>query len=193
VCGISTVLVMGGSGDYFDVADTVIAMRGYEAREATAEARAVAEQHPSARSRDALSRLARPAPRVPLREGFRAARGRRDVSLRARGIHELLYGEESVDLRGLEQLVDTSQTRAVGAAIHWAAQELCDGERTLAELLDGIEELLDRRGLDPLDPFYRPGQHPGNFARPRRFEIAAAINRLRSLRILSQRAAPELT
>jgi hypothetical protein len=27
------------------------------------------------------------------------------------------------------------------------------------------------------------GQHPGDFARPRRFEIAAAINRMRPLRM----------
>jgi hypothetical protein len=50
-------------------------------------------------------------------------------------------------------------------------------------VLDELDELFDNRGLDELDPFYRAGHHPGNYARPRRFEIAAAINRLRSLRM----------
>jgi hypothetical protein len=54
-------------------------------------------------------------------------------------------------------------------------------------VIDRLEEFFDREGLDELDPFHRPGRHPGNFARPRRFEIAAAINRLRSLRV-TQRA-----
>jgi hypothetical protein len=60
----------------------------------------------------------------------------------------------------------------------------------LAEVLDALDAYLDDEGLDRLDPYShpRPGhvprgseRHPGNFARPRRFEIAAAINRLRCL------------
>ena len=79
--------------------------------------------------------------------------------------------------------MDRSQTRAVGNAIHLATERLMDGERTLAEVLDALDALIDREGLDLLDPFDRPGRHPGNLARPRRFEIAAAINRLRTLRM----------
>ena len=55
------------------------------------------------------------------------------------------------------------------------------------ELLDELDALLDREGLDVLDPFHRSGQHPGNYARPRRFEIAAAMNRLRTLRVRQER------
>ena len=40
--GISTLLVMGGSGDYFGVADTVIAMENYQPRIVTEQARAIA-------------------------------------------------------------------------------------------------------------------------------------------------------
>jgi hypothetical protein len=50
-------------------------------------------------------------------------------------------------------------------------------------VLDAMEALLDEAGLDILDPFHRPGEHPGNLARPRRFEMAAAINRLRTVRM----------
>jgi hypothetical protein len=58
-----------------------------------------------------------------------------------------------------------------------------DGKRTLRDVLEAIERFFDEEGLDGLDPFHRPGKHPGNLARPRIFEIAAAINRLRSLRM----------
>jgi uncharacterized protein (DUF427 family) len=34
-----------------------------------------------------------------------------------------------------------------------------------------------------LDPFGRAGAHPGDFARPRALEVAAAMNRLRTLRM----------
>jgi hypothetical protein len=45
-------------------------------------------------------------------------------------------------------------------------------------LLDQLDAMFDAQGLDALAPV--AGQHIGNLARPRKFEIAAAINRLRS-------------
>jgi len=46
---------------------------------------------------------------------------------------------------------------------------------------------LNRHGLDALDPFHKDERHPGALARPRRYEIAAAINRLRTLRMKQKR------
>ena len=57
------------------------------------------------------------------------------------------------------------------------------GSLDIATLLDRIDAALDEEGLDVLDPWQQPGTHPGCFARPRRFEIAAALNRLRALRV----------
>ena len=33
-------------------------------------------------------------------------------------------------------------------------------------------------------PFYEKEKHPGNYSRPRKYEIAAAINRIRTLKII---------
>jgi Predicted ATPase of the ABC class len=41
---VSCILVIGGSGDYFDVADTVIAMDSYRAKDVTEEAHAIAQR-----------------------------------------------------------------------------------------------------------------------------------------------------
>jgi predicted ABC-class ATPase len=183
VHGVSTVLVMGGCGDYFEEADHVILMREYRPVDATADARAIAERHVSGRRRETTAPLGPVTQRVPLPESFDASRGRREVKIDARALDLLLYGREPIDLRGVEQLVDRSQTRAIGNAIHLATQRFMDGEATLRAVLDALDALLDAEGLDVLDPFHRPGRHPGDLARPRRFEIAAAINRLRSLRM----------
>ena len=77
--------------------------------------------------------------------------------------------------------------RASGNAIHLASRRWRNGERTLLEVLEALEALLDDEGLDVLDPFHEPGRPPGNLARPRRFEVAAAINRLRSVRMRQRR------
>jgi predicted ABC-class ATPase len=158
-------------------------MNEFVPEDATAEAKRVAAEIATARVAERSGPLHRPPERVPLRESFDASRGRREVKIDARRVDEIVYGRESIDLRGLAQLVDPSQTRAIGHAIHLAAERLLDDERSLREALDALESLLDAEGLDVLDPFHRPGRHPGRYARPRRFEIAGAVNRLRSLRV----------
>jgi hypothetical protein len=97
----------------------------------------------------------------------------------------LVFGSDSVDLRYIDQLVQTSQTRAVGHAIYLAARLLMSDSTPLRDVLEGLEHFFDQNGLDALDPFYREEYHPGNFSRPRKHEIAAAINRLRTLKIIS--------
>ena len=187
--GVSTVLVMGGCGDYFDVADCVIMLREFRPSDATREAREIASREPSGRRMEARSALAGITQRIPLPGSFDASRGRREVKIDANDLDRIRFGSDDIDLRHVEQLVDRSQTRAVGFAVHLAAKRFMDGEATLCQVVDRLEEFFDREGLDALDPFHRPGRHPGNFARPRRFEIAAAINRLRSLRVNQSSAA----
>lgn len=188
--GISTVLVMGGCGDYFGVANRVIRMRDFQAEDATAEAHRIAAADPPSLRPLARKPLARPPARVPVSRSLDPSRGRREVKIDAKALDVILYGSETLDLRAVEQLVDWSQTRAIGHAIHLASERFMDGTRSLTEILDALDALLDAQGLDVLDPFHRPEHHPGNYARPRRFEIAAALNRLRTLEMRAA-AAPE--
>lgn len=97
------------------------------------------------------------------------------MKIDAKALDLILYGRDPIELRFVEQLVDRSQTRAIGYAIHLATQRFMDGKTPLADVLDRLEEFFDRSGLDVLDPFRRGERHPGAFARPCRYEIAAAI------------------
>ncbi len=184
---ISTVLVMGGCGDYFEAADVVIAMREFQPIDVTAEAKQIAAGTAAPRRNEAGSPIGPLSARIPIAQSFDPSRGRREVSIKTRGRERIEFGRTDIDLRAVEQLVDASQTRAIASAIHLAATRFMDGSRTLAEALDEIDALFDSRGLDELDPRHRPERHPGNYARPRRFEIAAAINRLRTVRMKQRR------
>jgi predicted ABC-class ATPase len=188
--GVSSVIVMGGSGDYFRVADAVIELRAYQPRDVTERARTIAASAPEEASAPDRSPFEAPAPRIPLARGFDARRGRREFKWSSRGVEEIVYGTTEIDLRGVDQLFDPSQTRAIAAAIHLAAERFMDGDAPLARVLDDLEAFFDEEGLDALDPYHREGRHPGALARPRRFEIAAAINRMRSLRVRSSEAEP---
>jgi predicted ABC-class ATPase len=188
VFGISTLLVMGSSGDYFEVADAVIEMKAYQAWDVTAKARKISNRAGSRRNTTSRAALIPPRERIPDRSSFDARRGRRDLKISSRGCDEIVYGTTEIDLRGVEQLFDSSQTRAIGLAISLAAGEIMSNQMTLPRMLDELERLFDQEGLDALDRFHlsghRLGQHPGALARPRRMEIAAVINRMRTLRLV---------
>ncbi len=179
--GVSTVLVMGGCGDYFDVADTVVAMQDYQPFDLTKEARRIAREFRTKREIETTSPLSGVTSRVPLWESLDSSRGKREVKIEARSVDAIAYGHEVIDVSGVEQLVDVSQARAVGYALHLASRRSMKGG--LQAAVQGLVELFDDAGLDGLDPFHQGERHPGNFARPRAFEIAAALNRLRTLRI----------
>lgn len=187
--GVSSVMVMGGSGDYFDVADCVIALRNFETLDVTRDAREIALRNPGPDADRPEIRPVRIPDRIPLPESVIAAPNRRAMKIAARDRGRLRFGDEEIDLGCVEQLIDCSQTRAIGRAIALAWERWIDGETTLREVLDHLESLFDDEGLDVLAPRGGKGVHPGNFARPRTFEIAAAINRLRSLRILAPEGA----
>ena len=179
--GVSTVLVMGGCGDYFDVADTVIAMQDYQPLDVTEEAQRIAREFRTQREIETTSPLSEVASRIPVRESLDPSRGNREVKIEARSVDAIAFGHEVIDLSGVEQLVDASQTRAIGYSLHLASRRLMNGG--LKAMVQGLVELFDDAGLDGLDPYHQGERHPGNFARPRAFEIAAALNRLRTLRI----------
>ena len=179
--GVSTVLVMGGCGDYFDVADTVIAMQDYQPLDVTEEAQRIAREFRTQREIETTSPLSEVASRIPVRESLDPSRGNREVKIEARSVDAIAFGHEVIDLSGVEQLVDVSQTRAVGYSLHLASRRLMNGG--LKAMVQGLVEMFDDAGLDGLDAYHQGERHPGNFARPRAFEIAAALNRLRTLRI----------
>ena len=176
--GVSTILVMGGSGDYFDVADTVIMMDEYLPRDRTEAARSIAQSYSTRRKFEGGERFGTVKDRRPLPDSFDPRKGKKNQArISARSIDSIAFGRHYIDLSQVEQLVDISQTRAIGDIIHYAVKNYMNGERTLREILDLVEADLDRDGMDVICPYLK-----GNYARPRRYEIAAAINRLRTLK-----------
>ncbi|MEA1904409.1 MAG: ABC-ATPase domain-containing protein [Candidatus Hadarchaeota archaeon] len=170
--GVSIVLIMGGLGDYFDVGDTVIMMDSYRPRDASKEAKDIAAKYTARRKSEEPGK-------ITIRDRFPDARSidarrRGKVKIKARGIHGLSFGEETIDLSRVEQLVETAQVRSIGELIHHVSK--LPARKSLHEVLDELEKGLEKDGLTSL-LLVR-----GNYVRPRKYEVAAAINRLRSLR-----------
>lgn len=173
--GVSTVAVIGGSGDYFDVADTVIAMNEYRPSEVTRLARAAAADLPTKRAREGEP-WSPPARRKPLPASIDARKGRRTVFIKVRSRDRVDFGRETLDLGAVEQIVEAAQTRALAHAVVWARGTALDGSRDMAEAVQGIMSAIEEQGLEAVHP-----HGAGELAAFRRFELAALLNRLRTL------------
>ncbi|MFO7558050.1 MAG: ABC-ATPase domain-containing protein [Desulfobacterales bacterium] len=173
--GISTVLVMGGSGDYFSIADHVIQMTGYIPSDVTTSAHKIAKEVVTGRKEEGGGKFGSIKKRIPEAVGFNPFLENKRMKIAARGIGEILFGQTVIDCRDLEQIVETSQTQAIGYAIHYATRYM-DGKRTLREVLEKVMNDLAKKSLDILPPWLT-----GDLAAFRIFELAAAINRMRTL------------
>ncbi len=179
--GVSSILVMGGSGDYFEVADTVIALNHYQVQDVTDDAKAIAKQYPSQRQWQGGDRFGSICQRVPLVECLDPRRGKKAVSIKARSLAQLSFGEADIDLAAVEQLVEANQTRAIGLALLNIQQQLSQNPThqpmAIADLLTLIDQKLQTEGIGSFS------NNAGDLAQFRPLELAAALNRLRSLQV----------
>ena len=172
--GVSTVVVVGGVGDYLDVADRVILLEDYAASDATESAREVIGRFPP-RAPLEDREIRRPGPRRLRAGSLDLRRGKRETA-RGRGLHTIELGRERVDLSFVEQLAEAGQTEAAARAIGRFA---AGGDGGLGEMVGEALGVISDGGLDALGGF---SGHPGEMSLPRAQEIAAAVNRVRSLR-----------
>ena len=171
--GISTLIVMGGSGDYLDVADQVLIMDSYRLVDATAQARQVCASQP--RVDTSLPDFPLPARRLPQRP---EAKRRGPSRTRALGTQRLMLDRHEVDVADVSGLVDEGQALAVAWALRALLERHFDGRTSLPQALAQVAKRLDDVGLDALGE-----AHPAFLVRPRLVDVGAAVNRLRSLQV----------
>lgn len=169
-------IVAGSSGAYFHVADCIIQMDRYVPRDITALAKREAQAFPL---------CSEPLPPVSVPTFDRRPKvspelcGDR-VKCKTLGRDGVSLNRETVDLRYVEQIVDSEQTAALGACLLYAQKHLLNGRKTLREVVDELEELLERQGLAALCE----GRSEVAFlARPRKQELFACFNRYRKLKL----------
>jgi predicted ABC-class ATPase len=181
---VSTLMVVGGSSDYLGVAGRVIAMRHYLPEEVTHRLRHLVLPEPEP-----------PAKPLALEDNRRVRAGNFDPRYRAERLGKTLpvrikplrlqenileYGDEQLDLTKLIGLVDPHQVVAVGYALLLAREEVKKHPVSPTQVAEMVCRRIEQKGLDSLSP---KQSTPLFLARPRRLELAAAINRLRSLKL----------
>ena len=172
-CGISTILVAGSSGAYFHIADCILQMEQYRPKDITALAKKEAEQFPAVSIPEGKPDL--PSfERCPERDLNFVREDR--IKMKVMGKDQIQLNRENLILRGLEQLVDSEQTLAIGWMLIWVQKKAVNGKITMQQAADKVMELVKKEGLAGL----AEGSYlPVNLAMPRKQEVLAAFNRYR--------------
>jgi hypothetical protein len=98
--------------------------------------------------------------------------------VRSRDTRSIDFGTDEIDISLLAQLVDDGQAKTIGDWLLACARGLVDGERSLAQICRELERRSREEGLSRTTR-----RSSGDRVLARRFELAGALNRLRSLRV----------
>lgn len=172
--GVSSIIVAGSSGSFFQIADTIIQMKEYIPYDITERAREAAASYPALKQQEhfpASDNMRAPKANQALKKDPR-------LKMKTMGTNEMLLAKDAIELRYLEQLIDPEQTNALAYALKYLELNRMNGSRTVPQLLDDIEAMTASKGLSAL---YDKEYVRSGLAMPRRQEIAACLNRYRKL------------
>ncbi len=164
--GVSTILVVGSSGEYLSVADTVLQMDCYVTKDVTARAKELAPKTVDEETVQADHWLKKPV------------RARRIEKARVRGQDAVSLDKNEIDLRGLEQITDESQTAALTYLMQYILEHLADGKKTAEELSAEAADLIEKEGILAVTP---RNYGAGAASAVRRQEILSCLTRFRAL------------
>ncbi|MCK6263889.1 ABC-ATPase domain-containing protein [Vibrio sp. ZSDE26] len=165
---VSTIVVMGGSGDYLDVADTVIQMHDYQAVDVTEKAKQVILQHPTERTNECESPFETFKPRAIHCAALQTQLAEGKFRVSAKGKDALRFGKEFTDISALEQLESSSEINAIG----WTWFQFAQTPGWCQNPAKTIDQLLG-------DDWHVNMPNHGDLAKPRVLDVMSALNRMR--------------
>ena len=177
--GVSLILVVGSCGAYFHIADTVIQMDAYRARDITAQARAALAGRP-------VPVVSAPGFHLPaggrtvdlsgstqVRKNYRGD-GYRQERLKVKRFGKTAFsvGDRELDLRYVEQLVDGGQTQALAYMVRYAREHLAG--RDVEAVVQALMRIIEEKSLGAV---CGGSVVPAGLTLPRTQEIFACFNR----------------
>jgi len=136
----------------------------------------IAATYPNERTPEGSPQFGPITPRIPLPVSIDPKRGKRDVNIKVQGVDGITLGTSDIDLGSVAQVVNPGQLRAIAVALVYGQNRL--GSQTLPAFLDELMGAINQQGLDAFAPY-----PCGDYVGFRRFELAAVLNRLRSLQV----------
>jgi len=175
---VSTILVMGGNGDYLGVSDTVLMMKNFRCHDVTETAKKIYNQYSHNENPKNDDFFYPQTERLIQKDSFDFIHKSRKFKAKAMKTDRLIINKEEIDLRNVEQLIDESQVLTIGNIIKYIA--IKSKNIKYKDLCNELQDLLDQPGFDFLS------KTSPYLTKPRYLEVLAALNRLRTLKVSSQ-------
>lgn len=180
---VSVILVAGSSGSYFYIADKVLQMDNYYTYDITEKVKHVIQ--------DVKSDAAGKAPvsvdiLFDLQKNKRVFKARRmekkrdQVKIKQFGKDSFSIGKETVDLKYVEQILDSEQTTALSYCLKILLEQMEVKEQDAGQCIDRLWRQIQERGLRSL---CTGAYLPVSMAQIRRQDIYACLNRYRGILI----------
>lgn len=174
--GISTIMVAGSSGAFFYLADHILLLDNYRVEEITDEVKTACANYPAPSIHAPRFELPEFKRVLPAFKQMQSRDGRHDqMKVKAFGTDSLSLDRETVDVRYLEQLIDSEQTLALAYLMRYCLENLLDGKQSVRQVVSRAMEVLRQKDWDA---FCR-GYVPSGLAKPRAQELYACLNRFR--------------
>ena len=173
--GISTILVVGSCGDFFDIADLVIQMDNYEPFEVTEKAKALSKGNNHNQDINIDINFNRVLQKGTIEQGLKG------IKIKTFGTDGISINKENIDLRAVEQIVDTEQLNTIGTLMKYIEKNMMNRQLTLRETIKEAYKELENGMLNIDDT--KGGS--GSLAKVREQEILCAYNRFRKLKVKS--------
>ncbi len=180
--GVSTILVIGGSGEYLCVADKIYMMEDYLIHDVTEKSKTICADH------GVTAILPPPADWTQSRAlysdrftSYPAGCGSEKLAVSDMGF--ILIGDEQIDVRGLHDIVSPRQLDALGFMLRYLMVSNKENKIDLRRRIDELYEKMEEEGVDVLySAFFTTTERFLDL--PRKQELFALINRMRKIRLV---------
>lgn len=177
--GISTILVAGSSGAFFHVADTIIQMDTYRPKDVKAKVQELLPEYPSVDFKCNTEPFVLPFEKRMFemeRKAKRHGRGDREERIKTKvmGTDGFSIEHNMVDLRYVEQLIDSEQMAALAAILKYIVKKGAVSME-MQVLVAEICSLLEKKGMTD----FVDGALSCGYAYPRKEEIFMMLDRFR--------------
>ena len=100
------------------------------------------------------------------------------LKMKTMGRDSISINREVIDVRYVEQLMDTEQLAALGYMLKYMQIHFFDGKHTLTQAVDALWDVLQKKGIAAV---CESSYLPCGLAMPRKQEVFACVNRYRRL------------
>lgn len=180
--GVSTILVIGGSGEYLSVADQIYLMEDYRIHNVSAQAKVLGNRIQKPQSAPESDWKQNRSLHTDGFTSFAAELGMERLAVTDMGI--IYIGDEALDLRMLSGIITQAQRNAVGFLIRYLEASANTHQMNVSEKLDELYHRIEQEGFDCIFSNYFT-ECERFMDLPRKEDVLSAINRMRKVNFVS--------